>query len=117
MMLSIIAGLAIWPVFLTMLGVEPWDNQYGIVVMLGLGLAFGLLAPKKPWLGPLGLYVGQCIYGAGSFLAGVFFHTGTGVNFFFPLGMFVLLLFSAPALITSFLGSRIHRAYQKSKAA
>lgn len=111
--LSIVAGIAVWPIFLIGLGVEPWDTPYGTLVVLGLGLLFGLCAPRKPWLWPIGIYLGQFLFGTASFLKSLFFYREGGVNFFFPIGMIALIYTSAPAFITSFLGSGIRMVARK----
>jgi hypothetical protein len=43
----------------------------------------------------------------------VFFYSGGGVNFFFPLGLMFLVPFTIPALIGSFVGFGLRKALNK----
>lgn len=107
--LSVIAGVSIWLVFLVGLKTEPWDTPLGTLAILILGFLFGLSTPKKPWLWPTGFYTGQFLFGTVVLLKSIFAYSGGGANLFFPLGMIALIFFCAPALVTSLLGSAIHR--------
>jgi len=113
--LSVIAGILIWLFFLVGLKTEPWDTPYGILAILVLGFLFGLYAPQKPWLWPVGLYIGQFLFGALIFLKSIFFYSGGGANLFLPLGMIFLIFFCIPALVASLLGSAIRRIIFKIK--
>ena len=69
-----------------------------------LGFVLGLIGNGKPWLWPLGIYLGEAIFGLGSFLTSLFFYRGGGADMFIPLGILFLILFTAPALIGSMAG-------------
>ncbi|HUG75683.1 MAG TPA: hypothetical protein VMM81_08480 [Acidimicrobiia bacterium] len=89
-------------------GAEPWDDHVQLY-LLGQGvsgLLLGLIWPD--FVGPLWLLflLGQGI-AAG---VGSFFGDGTGVNFFIPLGLVFLILYSLPCLLALFLGRAIRKA-------
>lgn len=98
------AGILLWEVF-ALFKTEPWDGAYGWVAIAALGFAFGYIGPEKPLLWPVGLFVGQALSG----FASLFFHSGGGVNFFFPLGLIFLVPFTAPALVTSLAAAEIRK--------
>lgn len=107
--ISVIAGAAVWAVFAAF-GTEPWDSLYGWIAVAGLGLVLGFLGKRNPLLWPLGLFLGEALFGLGGFLRSAFFGGGGGVNFFFPLGLMFLVPFSIPALIGSFAGFGLRKA-------
>lgn len=110
---SVLSGMAIWFVFSLFLNTEPWDSKYGVVVMGILGFIFGLIGFERPWLWPIGIYLGQFLYGSLSLLKSLFFYSGGGANFFFPLGIIFLIPFCFPALIMSFVGAAIQKVFIK----
>ena len=106
---SVIAGGAVWAVFAAF-KTEPWDSPYGWIVVTGLGLILGFLGKENPMFWPLGIFLGEVLFGLGNFLKSVFFYSGGGVNFFFPLGLIFLVPFTIPALIGSFVGFGLRKA-------
>ena len=89
---------------------EPWDSPYGWIVMAGLGLILGFFGKGNPMFWPLGIFLGEVLFGLGDFLKSLFFYRDGGVNFFFPLGLIFLVPFTIPALIGSLVGSAIRKA-------
>lgn len=106
---SVIAGGTVWAVF-AVFKTEPWDSPYGWIVVAGLGLAFGFLGKGNPMLWPLGIFVGEVLFGLWGYLDSIFFYGGGGVNYFWPLGLIFLVPFTAPALIGSVVGFAIRKA-------
>ena len=106
--------MLLWAVF-ALFKTEPWDVAYGWIAIAALGFAFGFLGPEKPLLWPAGLFVGQALSGFASLLASVFFYSGGGVNFFFPLGLIFLLPFTAPALVTSLAAAEIRKEMRRTR--
>lgn len=98
-----------WAVF-AVLKTEPWDSPYGWIVVAGLGLILGFRGKGNPVFWPLGILLGEVLFGLGDFLKSIFFYSGGGVNFFFPLGLMFLVPFTIPALIGSFIGFGIRKA-------
>lgn len=107
--LSIVAGFVCWAVF-DWFNAEPWDSLYGIIVIAFLGLCLGFIGKESPWLWPLGIFLGEIIFGLGSLMKDSFFYNGGGANLFIPLGIFFLIPFSLPAFIGSFIGFGIRKA-------
>lgn len=110
--ISIVTGGAVWVVF-AMFETEPWNSLYGSIAMAGLGITFGFLGKGNPMLWPLGVFLGEFLYGTGSFVKSLFFYSGGGVNFFFPLGVKFLVLFTIPALIGSLVGFGVKKALNR----
>ena len=81
--ISIIAGFVFWAVFVSF-NSEPWDSPYGWIVMSVMGTCLGFLGKGSPWLWGLGIYLGETLYGFGSFLKSMLFYSGGGVNMFIP---------------------------------
>jgi hypothetical protein len=106
---SVIAGGTVWAVF-AVFKTEPWDSPYGWIVVTGLGLILGFLGKGNPIFWPLGIFLGEVLFGLGDFLRSIFFYSGGGVNFFFPLGLMFLIPFTVPAFIGSFVGFGIRKA-------
>jgi hypothetical protein len=106
---SVIAGGTVWAVF-AVLKTEPWDSLYGWIAVAGLGLTFGFLGKGNPMFWPLGIFLGEILFGLGEFLKSIFFYSDGGVNFFFPLGLLFLIPFTVPALIGSVVGFEIRKA-------
>lgn len=109
---SVIVGVAIWVVF-AVFETEPWDSRYGLMGMAGLGVVFGFLGKGNPMLWPLGIFLGELLYGTGSFMKDLFFYSGGGVNFFFPLGAMFLVPFTIPVLIGSLAGFGFKKVLNK----
>lgn len=107
--LSVIAGFVFWLIFAGF-NVEPWDSPYGWLTVGMLGLFLGFIGKENPWLWPLGIYLGETLFGLSSFLKGVLFSSGGGANMFIPLGIIFLIPFTFPAFIGSFLGFSIRKA-------
>jgi hypothetical protein len=110
--ISVIAGAAVWVVFAAF-ETEPWDSPYGWIVVAGLGLILGFLGKGHPIFWPLGIFLGEVLFGLESLVKSVFFYSGGGVNFFFPLGLMFLVPFTIPAFIGSFVGFGLRKALNK----
>ena len=110
--ISVVAGAALWIVFAAFES-EPWDSAYGWTVVAGLGLVLGFLGKGNPIFWPLGIFLGEVLFGLGSLVKSVFFYSGGGVNFFFPLGLMFLVPFTISALIGSFVGFGLRKALNK----
>ena len=106
---SVIAGGTVWAVF-AVFKTEPWDSPYGWIAVAGLGLTFGFLGKGNPMFWPLGIFLGEVLFGLGDFLRSMFFYSDGGVNFFFPLGLIFLVPFTVPALVGSVVGFGIRKA-------
>jgi hypothetical protein len=113
-LISVIAGAAVWAVF-EVFKTEPWDVPYGWIVLAILGIGFGFFGKANPMLWPVGIFLGEVLYGAGSFLKSLFFYSGGGVNLFFPLGLLFLVPFTVPAFLGSFIGFALRRALYKAR--
>jgi len=98
----------VWAVF-DAFTTEPWDSPYGLIVVAGLGLTFGFFGRGNSMLWPLGIFLGEALFGLCTFLKSIFFYSGGGVNFFFPLGLMFLVPFTIPAVIGSFVGSWLRK--------
>ena len=105
-LISVVAGTLLFAVPET----EPWDSLYGWMGMAGLGITLGVLGKGNPMLWPLGIFLGEVLYGVGSLMKSLFFYSGGGVNFFFPLGLMFLVPFTVPAFIGSFVGFGLRKA-------
>ncbi len=102
--LSVMIGILIWVLSPNFTGeAEPWDSQSGYypLSLLLSGILIGFLGQRKPWLWPIGICLGQSLY------VTIFFDQGTGVNFFFPIGMIFMLKYGLNAFIGSLVGSGI----------
>ena len=108
--ISIVIGILFWVVFVALLNTEPWDTTYGWVVVGTMGLILGFIGKEKPWLWPLGIFLGELLFGLGAFFKDLFFYSGGGVNMFIPLGILFLIPFTIPAFIGSFVGFGIRKA-------
>jgi len=108
-LISVLAGALLF----ALADSEPWDSLYGWIGMAGLGMLLGVLGNGKPMLWPLGIFLGEVLYGTGRFAISLFFATGGGVNFFFPLGLLFLISFTVPALVGSCVGFGLRRALNK----
>jgi hypothetical protein len=95
---------------------EPWDVPLGWIVLAGLGLIFGFIGKGNPILWPLGIFLGEALFGLGSLAKSLFFYSGGGVNFFFPLGLMFLVPFTIPALIGSFAGFGLRKVIENGTA-
>ncbi len=109
---SVVAGGAVWAVF-AVFETEPWDSPYGWIVFVGLGFVLGYLGKGNPVFWPLGIFLGEVLFGLGSLVKSVFFYSGGGVNFFFPLGLIFLVPFIIPVFIGSFVGFGLRKALNK----
>ena len=103
---SVAAGAVTWALFAAF-GTEPWDTSAGWIVMAGLGFYFGYWASSNPVLWPLGILIGQTLWGFGTLLKDLFFYSGGGANLFWPVGLMMLLPFTVPALLASLIGALI----------
>jgi hypothetical protein len=106
---SIVVGFMFWTVF-TWFNIEPWDSPYGWIIVGILGLSFGFIGKGSPWLWPIGIFLGEVLFGLGSFMKSLFFYSGGGANMFIPLGILFLIPFSIPAFVGSFVGFGIKKA-------
>jgi hypothetical protein len=102
-LISVVAGMAVWGAFAAF-ETEPWDVPLGWVALGALGLFFGFIGKGNPILWPLGIFLGEALFGLGSLAKSVFFYSGGGANFFFPLGLVFLVPFTIPAFLGSFAG-------------
>lgn len=107
--ISVITGFVFWFIFAG-LNIEPWDSPYGWLTVGMLGLFLGFIGKGNPWLWPLGIYLGETLFGLGSFLKSVFFSSGGGASLFIPLGIIFLIPFTFPAFIGSLVGFGIRKA-------
>jgi len=107
--ISVIVGFIFWAIF-DWLNIEPWDSPYGWLTVGILGLFLGFIGKENPWLWPLGIYLGETLFGLGSFIKSIFFYSGGGANMFIPLGIIFLIPFTFPAFIGSFVGFGIRKA-------
>ena len=106
---SVLLGFIFWAVFIWFM-IEPWDTIYGWITVGLLGLCLGFIGKESPWLWPLGLYLGEALFGLGSLLKSILFYSGGGTNMFIPLGLIFLIPFTFPAFIGSFVGFGIRKA-------
>ena len=103
--LAILLGAIIWALSPSVTGyAEPWDSQspYYLLSLLMSGLVVGLVGPRRYfWLWPIGIVVGQVV----AILCLSLTQPFGGVSFFFPIGLFALLLASIVSLIGSAIGA------------
>lgn len=106
--ISILSGFILWAICFYVFNTEPWDLRYGYYIVGLVGLVLGLSWPGKPWLWPIGHYLGQLLYWAFGLLL---FLKGHGHGLFIPLalGMASLILFCLPALFMSLAGAGIRK--------
>ncbi|WP_126456014.1 hypothetical protein [Sulfuriflexus mobilis] len=107
--LSVVVGFMFWAVF-AWFKIEPWDSPYGWIIVSLLGLSLGFIGNESPWLWPLGIFLGEVLFGLGSLVKSLFFYSGGGANLFFPLGLMFLVPFTVPALMGSFVGFGLRKA-------
>jgi len=107
--LSVIVGFFFWAIF-AWLNIEPWDSAYGWLTIGLVGLVLGFIGKENPWLWPVGIFLGEVLFGLGSFINGLVFSSGGGANMFIPLGMIFLIPFIFPAFIGSLVGFGIRKA-------
>ena len=107
--ISIFTGVLNWVVFVVLFNIEPWDTTYGWIVIGVIGFILGTIGKDKPWLWPLGIFLGELLFGITVFLKDLFFYSGGGANMFIPLGILFLIPFTIPALIGSFVGYGINK--------
>jgi hypothetical protein len=115
LILSTMIGILIWVLSPSFTGeAEPWDsaNGYYPLSLLLSGILIGFLGKGKPWLWPIGIYLGQLLYCT---VKAIFFSRGTGVNFFFPIGMIFMLKYCIIAFIGSLVGTGIGKCLAKSR--
>jgi len=65
LILSVFVGIFIWALSPVFTGeTEPWDSSSGYcpLTLLLSGFLIGFLGPQKPWLWPMGIYLGQFFY-------------------------------------------------------
>jgi len=102
-LLSMFLGCLIWLLSSYFTGLtEPWDaeNAYYFICLIIAGFIPGFLGKKRFWLWPIAIYLGQFIY----ILVYSFIKPVVGANFFIPLGMFFLGIYSILSFIGSFIG-------------
>lgn len=109
---SVFIGILFWVIFIW-INIEPWDSLYGWITVVILGFVFGFVGKVKPWLWPLGLFLGELLFGIGGYLKDLFFYSGGGVNMFIPLGILFLVPFTIPAFIGSFVGYGARKAIKQ----
>lgn len=114
--ISICTGFLIWAICSFFLNTEPWDSKYGYVTVGLIGLILGLSWPEKPWLWPIGHYLGQFLYWSIGLTRYVLFSNGESTNFFIllTLGMISLTVFCSPSLFMSLVGGVIIKFVKKS---
>lgn len=105
---SVVIGFVFWAVF-SWFKIEPWDSLYGFIIIGALGLSLGFIGEGSPWLWPIGILLGESLFGLGSFMRDILFYSGGGANMFIPLGILYLIPLSLPALVGSFIGSAVKR--------
>ena len=105
-MLALALGALIWIASPAITGrQEPWDakSAYYLVSLVSAGAVAGALQPRRFWLWPVAIYLGQC--------AAILGRIGLGpdhdLGLFFPLGLIALAVFAVPSLIGSALGAGI----------
>jgi len=78
---------------------EAWDSDlyfiYGIPVLCVVAAVLAYVEPQQPWRWAVTPFAAQAVW--------MFLTQGFGSMF--PLGLFVLVLFSIPALLTASLGA------------
>ena len=109
---SVILGFLVWWLSLSFTGaVEPWDAENGYYfIALGLaGVVGGFLGGKRFWFWLLAIIVGEIL----AVIVRHFTHPPVGVDFFIPLGLMFLVIYSIPSFIGSAIGVGISRLFFK----
>lgn len=118
LLFSILAGILIWIASPFLTGAEePWDAKgpyYLAGVFMSGGIAGFLGKPRNFWLWPIALWFGQSLFGLYTLLRdlGLFPGGSAGMNFFFPLGLIGLAMFSIPAFLGSASGAFVRKSAQ-----
>ncbi|MBI3291922.1 MAG: hypothetical protein HYZ73_03825 [Elusimicrobia bacterium] len=105
-LLGIVLGYGIWAASRLITGaLEPWDARFGYypLSLLLVGGGMGFLSPRRFWLWPMALYLGQCL----AALSQMATTTRGGVNLFIPLGMVYVAMFSALSLVGASIGAAL----------
>lgn len=116
--ICVLSGFLLWAIYSLFFNTEPWDSRYGYITVGLIGLVLGLSWPGKPWLWPLGHFLGQLLYWAFGLAIGFFFYGSRGDKFFIPLtlGPMMLMLFCLPALVMSLAGAGIRKFAKKASS-
>ena len=102
---SVLTCILFWTVFGTP-NLEPWEGPNEWIILCLMGLCFGFIGKRLPWLWGLGIYVGEVIY---ILVDNTFFYEGIGANMFVPAGMILLLIYTTPAFIGTYVGYGLKR--------
>lgn len=97
---SIVAGMGIWfftPTFTA--SEEPWyaEGGYYTYSLFLAGVLASILGPRRLWVPPLGVYLGQLLYG-------VFLYQPSGTSLW-PLGMVLAVFYSVATLAGALAGA------------
>mgnify|MGYP001563853319 CR=1 FL=1 len=104
-MLSIGLGLLIWTLSPMLAGHrEPWDAQgpYYMVSLFIAGLVPALIEPKRFWVWPIGVYLGQVLFIIGA----SFLLPYAGANLA-AAGIVIMVFYMVPTVIGAAIGAGI----------
>jgi hypothetical protein len=104
LIVSIITGFIIWTVPILFFDTrEAWDFEggYYFYALLLSGACSGIFISKgrELWIGPCGIFLGQLL----AIVFIMFTSTSSGANFFFPLGVILLAVYT----LFSFVGTAV----------
>ena len=104
--LAMALGALIWLASPSMTGHrEPWDanSPYYVISLTAAGLVAGVFVPRRFWLWPIAIYLGQCA----AIVALAFMTSHGDIGLFVPLGMIVLAMFALLSLLGAAAGAGI----------
>lgn len=90
---GVLLGVAVWWASPTFTGHdEPWDadGRYYVGTLFAAGFAATLFLPKAFWVAPIGVYVGQLLFG-------LYLYEPEGTSLW-PLGMVLAVFYGLAAL-------------------
>ena len=109
--LSIGLGLLIWALSPMLAGHrEPWDAQgpYYMVSLFIAGLVPTLIEPKRFWVWPIGVYLGQVLF----IIGGSFLWEIAGANLAVA-GVVIMVFYMVPTVIGAGIGVVIRKVAQR----
>lgn len=103
------AGAIVWGAF-ALFNTEPWDEPYGWLVLAIVAAGFGFLGRGNPLWWPLGIFLGEVLFGTAGVIASMLGYGASGANMFIPLGLMFVVPFTVPAFVGSVVGFGLRKA-------
>ena len=106
---AVVAGAMVWAAF-ALFNTEPWDQPYGWLVLAIVAAGFGFLGRGNPLWWPLGIFLGEVLFGMAGVIQSMLGYGHGGANMFIPLGLMFLVPFTVPAFVGSIVGFGLRKA-------